>query len=110
MTAYVIADSRTMLRRTLRRMRRYPSLTFFVAALPVILLLLFVYVFGGTMGAGLGALAPAAVGPSGGTLGREAYLAYVVPGVLLITVSGAAQGTAISVAAVLKPFFLIRSV
>ena len=98
MTAYVITDSRTMLRRTLRRMRRYPSLTFFVAALPVILLLLFVYVFGGTMGAGLGALVPGAIGSGGGMIGREAYLAYVVPGVLLITVSGAAQGTAISVA------------
>ena len=54
MTAYAITDSATMLRRSLRRMRRYPSLTFFTAALPVILLLLFVYVFGGTRGAGLG--------------------------------------------------------
>jgi ABC-2 type transport system permease protein len=91
MTAYAITDSATMLRRSLRRMRRYPSLTFFIAALPVILLLLFVYVFGGTLGAGLG-------GPSVATAGREAYLAYVVPGVLLLTIAGAANGTAISVA------------
>ena len=42
-----------MLRRNLRRMRRYPSLTLFIAATPVLFLLLFVYVFGGTMGAGL---------------------------------------------------------
>ena len=88
MTTYAFVDSRTMLRRSLRRMRRYPSLTLFIAGLPVVFLLLFVYVFGGTLGAGLGA-------PSGG---REAYLAYVVPGVLLLTVAGAAQGTAISVA------------
>jgi ABC-2 type transport system permease protein len=91
MTAYAITDSATMLRRSLRRMRRYPSLTFFIAALPVILLLLFVYVFGGTLGAGLG-------GPSVATAGRDAYLAYVVPGVLLLTIAGAANGTAISVA------------
>lgn len=85
---YLLTDSATMLRRTLRRMRRYPSLTFFIAAIPVVLLLLFVYVFGGTLGAGLG-------GVSGG---RDAYIAYVIPGILLITVAGAGQSTAISVA------------
>ena len=90
MTAYpmVVTDSATMLRRNLRRMRRYPSLTVFIAGIPVVLLLLFVYVFGGTLGAGLG-------GVSGG---RAEYMAYVLPGILLITVAGAAQGTAISVA------------
>ena len=80
-----------MLRRNLRRMRRYPSLTFFIAGMPVVFLLLFVYVFGGTLGAGLGG-GPAVAG------GRDAYIAYVMPGILLITVAGAAQGTAISVA------------
>ena len=90
MTAYplVLADSATMLRRNLRRMRRYPSLTFFIAGIPVVFLLLFVYVLGGTLGAGLGGVAG----------GRAEYIAYVVPGILLITVAGAAQGTAISVA------------
>ena len=39
-------------------MRRYPSLTLFVAGLPVVLMLLFVYVFGGTLGAGLGGRPP----------------------------------------------------
>ena len=43
-----------MLRRNLRRMRRYPSLTFFIAGIPVVFLLLFVFVLGGTLGAGLG--------------------------------------------------------
>ena len=86
--ALVLADSATMLRRNLRRMRRYPSLTLFIAGIPVVLLLLFVYVFGGTLGAGLGASAG----------GRTEYLAYVLPGILLITVAGASQGTAISVA------------
>jgi ABC-2 type transport system permease protein len=90
MTAYpyVLSDSATMLRRNLRHMRRYPSLTLFIAGIPVVLLLLFVYVFGGTLGAGLG-------GVSGG---HDAYVAYVIPGMLLMTVAGAAQGTAISVA------------
>ncbi len=91
MSTHVLSDSATMLRRSLRRMRRYPSLTFFIAAIPVVLLLLFVFVFGGALGKGLGGgVDPAA--------GREAYLAYIVPAILLITVAGAAQGTAISVA------------
>ena len=100
MTAHALTDSATMLRRSLRRMRRYPSLTLFIAGIPVVLLLLFVYVFGGTLGAGL---AGPGASPSPGALaaasmGRESYVAYVVPGILLITIAGAAQGTAISVA------------
>ena len=35
-------------------MRRYPSMTLLLIGLPVLFLLLFVYVFGGTLGAGLG--------------------------------------------------------
>jgi len=90
MTAYpiVLTDSATMLRRNLRRMRRYPSLTFFTAGFPVVFLLLFVYVFGGTLGAGIG----------GAAGGRAEYAAYVTPGILLFTIVGAAQSTAISVA------------
>ncbi len=83
-----LANSATMLRRNLRRMRRYPSLTLFIAGMPVVFLLLFVYVLGGTLGAGLGVA-------SGG---RDAYLAYLVPGMLVITVAAAAQGTAIAIA------------
>ena len=59
-----------------------------LVGMPVVFLLLFVYVFGGTLGAGLG-------GVSGG---RAAYVNYVTPGILLMTVAAAAQGTAISVA------------
>ncbi len=83
-----LADSATMSRRQLRHMVRYPSLTFFVVGMPVIFLLLFVYVFGGAIGAGLGAR-------SGG---RDAYLQYLVPGILVMTIAGVVQGTAISVA------------
>lgn len=87
-STYVLTDTSTMLRRNIRRMRRYPSLTFFIAVLPIVFLLMFVYVFGGTLGNGLG----------GASQGRDAYIAYVVPGILLMTVAGAAQGTAITVA------------
>jgi ABC-2 type transport system permease protein len=85
---YAVRDSRTMLRRNLRRMARYPSLTGFLIGIPVIFLLLFVYVFGGTLGAGLG-------GPSGD---RADYVNYVVPGIVIMTVAAAVQGTATSVA------------
>lgn len=85
---HVVGDSTTMLRRNLRHMQRYPSLTLMLIGMPIVFLLLFVYVLGGTMGAGLG----------GVTAGRAQYLAYVVPGILMITVAAVAQGTAISVA------------
>ncbi|MFE5707263.1 ABC transporter permease [Rhodococcus koreensis] len=85
---YALSDSATMLRRNLRHMIRYPSVTVLLVGMPIILLLLFVYVFGGTLGAGLG-------DPDGG---RGAYIDYVTPGILLMTVASAAQGTAISVA------------
>jgi ABC-2 type transport system permease protein len=83
-----LRDSATMLRRNLKRLLRYPSMTVTLIGMPVVFLLLFVYVFGGTLGAGLG----------GFTAGRGDYVDYVVPGILLITVASAAQGTAISVA------------
>ena len=101
MTTRTLADSVTMLRRSLRRMRRYPSLTAFVIGLPVVFLLLVVYVFGGTLGAGLGGATPPGLPSVPGdpaSFGREAYLAYVMPVILLMTIIGAAQGTAISVA------------
>ncbi|MGH4035946.1 ABC transporter permease [Actinomycetota bacterium Odt1-20B] len=85
---HAFVDSATMLRRQLRHMLRYPTLILTAAGVPVVFLLLFVYVLGGILGAGLG-------GPSGG---RDAYTNYVVPGVVLMTVATAAQGTAISVA------------
>ncbi len=83
-----LTDSATMLRRNLKRAVRYPGLTLIVAALPIVFLLLFVHVFGGTLGAGLG-------DPSGG---RAEYVTYVVPGILVLAITGGAQGTAIGIA------------
>jgi ABC-2 type transport system permease protein len=71
--AFTLGDSRVMLRRNLKHQLRYPSMTVMLIGLPIVLLLLFVYVFGGQLGAGLGV-----------HLGRHAYLDYVVPGLLLI--------------------------
>jgi ABC-2 type transport system permease protein len=85
--AYTLGDSRVMLRRNLKHQLRYPSLTLMLVGIPIVLLLLFVYVFGGQLGAGLGP-----------HLGRHAYLDYVVPGLMLITVASAVQGTSIMVA------------
>ncbi|MFE6164294.1 ABC transporter permease [Streptomyces sp. NPDC056486] len=78
-------DSSTMLRRNLLHARRYPSLTLNLLLTPVMLLLLFVYIFGDVMSAGI----------SGGD--RSDYIAYLVPGLLLMTIGSTTIGTAVSV-------------
>jgi ABC-2 type transport system permease protein len=86
--SYAAADSATMLRRNLKRMQRYPAMTLMIIMVPVVFLLLFVYVFGGTLGAGLGHVGD----------GRAVYLSYVTPGIILLTLGTAATSTAVSVA------------
>ncbi|PJN22271.1 ABC transporter permease [Kitasatospora sp. CB02891] len=81
--ALAVRDSSTMLRRNLLHARRYPSLTLNLLLTPVMLLLLFVYVFGNAM--------------SGGA-GRAAYVAYLVPGILMMTIGSTVIGTAVSMA------------
>ncbi|GIF63674.1 transport permease protein [Asanoa ishikariensis] len=88
---YPLRDSATMLRRNLKRMLRYPSMTVTLIAMPVVFLLLFVYVLGGTLGAGLD-------GTVAGAGGRAAYANYVAPAIILMTVTATIQGTAISIA------------
>ncbi len=88
--SHVVADAITMLRRNLLHIVRYPGLTVFVIGGPVVFLLMFVYVFGGTLGAGLPGVDPAG--------GRDAYTAYVIPGILAITIAGTAGGVATTVA------------
>ena len=85
--------ARIMLRRNLRHLQRYPSLTVMIMMMPLVFLLLFVYVFGGTLGSGLGGGTPAGVHG-----GRAAYAAYVAPAIIVMAVAAAAQGTAIAVA------------
>jgi ABC-2 type transport system permease protein len=88
--SHVVGDAVTMLRRNLLHMVRYPGLSMFTILGPVVVLLLTVFIFGGTLGAGL-----PGVDASGG---RAAYLEYVIPGILLITIAGSGSGTSITVA------------
>ena len=78
-----VTDSATMLRRNLRHLIRYPAMAVSVLGMPVILLLLFVYVFGGTLGAGLH--------------GTGGYVNYLAPGIIVIAVSSVAVPTAVAV-------------
>ncbi|MFH8978764.1 ABC transporter permease [Streptomyces sp. NPDC017890] len=89
MSAFSLAvrDSSTMLRRNLLHARRYPSMTLNLLLTPIMLLLLFVYVFGGVMSAGIG----------GGGADRSDYIAYLVPGLLMMTIGSTVIGAAISV-------------
>jgi ABC-2 type transport system permease protein len=80
-----LTDSVTMLRRTLRRMARYPSMTLTLVGMPIVFLLLFVHVLGGALGAGIDG-------------GRGAYVDYVTPAIIVMTITAAVQGTSISVA------------
>ncbi len=82
-----VRDSSTMLRRNLLHARRYPSLTLNLLLTPVMLLLLFVYVFGDVMSAGIG----------DGGADRSEYVAYLVPGILMLTIGGTTIGSAVSV-------------
>ncbi len=85
---YAVSDTATMLQRKLLHIVRYPSMTLLLVGMPVIFLLLFVFVFGETLGAGIG-------GTSGG---RAEYVNYVVPGILMMGIGASAQGVAISAA------------
>jgi ABC-2 type transport system permease protein len=89
---YTVTDSVTMTRRNLRRLLRYPSMTVLLVGVPIVFLVLFVYVLGGQLSHGLGTTL------AGGHAGRAGYLNYVVPGILLLAVAAAVQGTAIVVA------------
>ena len=82
-----VRDSSTMLRRNLLHARRYPSMTLNLLLTPIMLLLLFVYIFGDVMSAGIG----------GGHAHRSQYIAYIVPGILMMTIGSTVIGAAISV-------------
>ena len=83
-----VTDSATMLRRNLLHMRRYPSLTLMLMGQPILFLLLFVFVFGNTLGAGI----------AGAGGGRADYLTYITPAIVVMAVASIALGTAVSVA------------
>lgn len=86
--SYAVSDSMTMLRRNLKHALRYPAMTFSVVAMPVMLLLLFTYAFGGALGAGIGSVQD--------TGGAE-YIDYVTPGIILMAATSGAVVTAVGV-------------
>ena len=80
-----LADSVTMLRRNLKHMLRYPSMTIFMIVFPVLFMLLFVYILGGATG-------------TAGHTGRAAYATFIAPGIIVLTAVATATPTAVSVA------------
>jgi ABC-2 type transport system permease protein len=78
--AYAVSDSRVMVTRCVRRSLRDPEAFFTALMLPVVLMLLFVYVFGGALRTG----------------GR--YVDYVVPGLIVLCAGFGAGTTAVAVA------------
>ncbi|MFD7629380.1 ABC transporter permease [Streptomyces sp. NPDC059851] len=81
--SHALRDASTMLRRNVKHALRYPGLTLGTIGIPLIFLLLFVYVLGRPLAAGIGTGA--------------AYINYLVPGILLMTVTAASTATAVSV-------------
>lgn len=83
MSTYTLTDSATMLRRDFMQLRRFPMMTLSGIGTPTVMLLLFVYVFGGAVGRGLGA--------------GVSYVNYLVPGILMMTVGSGCAATAVGV-------------
>ena len=78
---YTLADTRTLLHRNLVHAQRYPAMSLSTLLMPLIFLLLFKYVFGNTLGAGIGG----------------SYINYLTPGMLIMTATSSMVGTAVSV-------------
>ncbi|MGY0497001.1 ABC transporter permease [Nocardia sp. FBN12] len=74
-----LQDSATMLDRNIRHTLRSPDSMIMTVVLPVMILLMFVFVFGGAMDVGPGA-----------------YIDYVVPGIILLCASFGSSTTAIA--------------
>ena len=78
--AATVSDTRVMVTRSVRRSRRDPEAFFTALMLPIVLMLLFVYVFGGAMSTG------------------GSYANYVVPGLIVLCAGFGAGTTAVAVA------------
>ncbi|MFE2752683.1 hypothetical protein ACFXGA_11850 [Actinosynnema sp. NPDC059335] len=78
MSTTAIRDTTTMLRRNLRHMQRFPMMSIGTIGMPVMMMLLFVHVFGGSLGPAAGAGA--------------SYVDYLVPGILVMTVGDTLRG------------------
>lgn len=78
---HVVADTLTLLRRSLRHVTRSVDTIITTAVMPIAFLLLFVYVFGGAIDTGSG-------------VGAGGYVDYLLPGILLMTVATGVSYTA----------------
>jgi ABC-2 type transport system permease protein len=78
MTTHTIGDSSVLLGRSLRHIFRSADTIITTAITPIAIMLLFVYVFGGAI-----------------DTGDEAYVNYVLPGVLLIAIASGIAYTAV---------------
>ena len=78
-TSAPLADARIMLRRNLRHIFRNPVTIFNGTLMPVVVMLLLVYVFGGAFNVG------------------EHYIQYATPGLILLAITYGLAGTAVSV-------------
>ncbi|MFE9126297.1 ABC transporter permease [Streptomyces sp. NPDC007148] len=81
---HAVHDSTTMLRRNLKHAIRYPSVGLGSALTPILMLLLFVYAFGDSIGAGMGS-------------GRGTYVNYLTPGIIIMGVAAGSMSTSIAV-------------
>lgn len=70
MTAHVLGDTTALLGRSIRHVTRSPDTIITTAIMPIAMMLMFVYVFGGAI-----------------DTGAESYVNYLLPGILLITVA-----------------------
>lgn len=78
MTAHVLSDTGALTGRSLRHILRSPDTIITTAIMPIGLMLLFVYVLGGAIDTG----------------SEESYVAYLLPGILLITIASGIAYTA----------------
>src|SRR5260370_37013892 len=92
-----LRDSATMLRRDTRHSLRNLPMTLSGLLVPIIILVLFVYVFGGAIGAGQGLVA------HGG-----AYIDYIAPGIIILTVGSGGATTALNLSADLSEGIITR--
>jgi ABC-2 type transport system permease protein len=77
MSTHFFGDSAVLLKRSLRHILRSPDTVITTTIMPIALLLLFVYVFGGAI-----------------NTGSDRYVNYLLPGILLITIASGIAYTA----------------
>ena len=77
MTSHFFGDTAVLLGRSLRHITRSPDTIITTAVMPIAMMLLFVYVFGGAI-----------------KTGSDSYVNYLLPGILLITIASGISYTA----------------